>query len=540
MLVSVLRAVVLGAILMAVTAVRAEYQVNFFANLTFEMADGVILRGDAYVPVPKVAGETFPVLVFPNSWGMPQFEYILKALAFGEEGFIAVEYETRGWYESGGIIDVCGPLDISDATTVLDRVLVRSDWNVNISKIAFVGISYGAGISLSMAGTDPRLTTAVVLSGWNNLTDAIYPYHTPNLLWGGLLELLAGIVGHQSDKLKDLFTDLLAHKNMSFVLDFAAKRSPGRLLDTMNAWNVPLFISGNFLDRLFQPERMLDFFTTLTTPKMLLLNQGMHAEPEALGLFDVPDNYIWGKAKKWLHHWLKDEHNGIMEEPYLHAEVGGSIFDEEYRTFSSWPSPNATTLQYHFSPRSGFVNHFGGLTAAATNSSIVDVIHYGEDSGISSGIPLVGDALSTVGIAVSADLSLTNTKTSIVFISDPTTQPLTVCGTPTFDVSLIVPTAGDWQIAAFLYEVDDLGVGQLISDTSYTHYQDDTEFTSRFDLRDVMLHSFCRVVDQGKRFAIGFALYSNLYQPANSDPSLEVRIVYDQDAQNMLRLPIQP
>jgi hypothetical protein len=258
---------------------EGSYQVQFLPNLTFTTFDNLTLLGDAFIPVrPAGSTETFPVIIFPNSWAMPQIEYILKVLQLGERGYVAVEYETRGWYRSQGEIDVCGPKDLKDGSSVLDYVLspsIVSAWNVDVTKVAFAGISYGAGISLSMAGFDSRVTTSLVLSGWNNLTDALYNYNTPNLAWGELLVIAADILGRPSKNIQSLFDDILRHKNLSYIEAYAAERSPGRFLDVINSRNVPLFISSNFIDRLFRPQHMLHFFEKLTVPKFLLLNQGM-------------------------------------------------------------------------------------------------------------------------------------------------------------------------------------------------------------------------------------------------------------------------
>lgn len=47
---------------------------------------------------------------------------------------------------------------------------------------------------------------------------------------------------------------------------------------------------------------MLNFFKYYSGPKKLLLNQGMHATSELSGLLNIPNNYIWKRAKLWLDH----------------------------------------------------------------------------------------------------------------------------------------------------------------------------------------------------------------------------------------------
>ena len=233
------------------------------------------------------------MLIFPNSWSMPQIEYIVKALQLAESGYVTFEYETRGWWASGGQIDVAGPLDRRDISSVIDFVESNADkWNANTSAIAFIGISYGAGLSLEAAGFEPRVKAAVSMSGWVNLTLGLYKHNTPNTAWVKLLEVTADIVGHPSSELAELIHDLDHHENMSSVFAFAAKRSSISNVSFTNGRNTPILISNNFLDRLFKPQDMINYYNMLTTPKMILLNHGVHAEAETAGKSGQPELHL--------------------------------------------------------------------------------------------------------------------------------------------------------------------------------------------------------------------------------------------------------
>jgi len=67
----------------------------------------------------------FPVVLMANSWSMPNVEYFGKQLQWAERGYIVVEYDARGWWGSGGDVDLAGPDDMRDISALIDYVLKR-------------------------------------------------------------------------------------------------------------------------------------------------------------------------------------------------------------------------------------------------------------------------------------------------------------------------------------------------------------------------------------------------------------------------------
>ncbi|CAM5330882.1 hypothetical protein STANM309S_02550 [Streptomyces tanashiensis] len=92
-------------------------------------------------------------------------------------------------FTSGGTIDVAGPLDWADGSTVIDYAVEH----FNPSRIAFLGESYGSGISQLVAAHDPaaRVDAVVALSTWGDLADSLYQYETRHLgrRWTALIRL---------------------------------------------------------------------------------------------------------------------------------------------------------------------------------------------------------------------------------------------------------------------------------------------------------------------------------------------------------------
>jgi hypothetical protein len=514
------------------TSTAANYSWYWNESLSIPSALGAVLSADAFVPVPKTAGERFPVVVFPNSWGCPQYEYITRALNLAQMGYIGFEYETRGWYKSNGTIDTAGPLDRVDGSTVLDFIQAHAEeWNADMSNVAFMGISYGAGISLMMAGYDPRVKTSLVLSGWNNITYMFYGNESPNVRFLSGLFSAARKHGNPDPAYDTLLNQLENHVNMSEALSFADPRSPEMFLDVYNAKKKPLFLSSNFVDRLFRPQYMMDFFGRLQGPKFLLLNQGPHAMAEGVGIV-LHDNYIWDHAYKWLGYWLRNESTGILDEPIVQMQQGTSIWSPDYIPYSD-ESIVKSALQLYLQPRplaecaspgAGSAPCIGDLDADVPTETYDGVgVEFTTAGNLTTGHDLDQDA-ALLGIPIVQNL-VQNPTTAMVFRTSALATATTICGTPSVDLTF-KSSQDDWQFYTFLYDVAPTNVtsGDLLSFGFYTHYASgptagpDAERNpdGSVTVRGAQLHTLCRVVEAGHSLAFAVALYNDLLTPAQT------------------------
>jgi predicted acyl esterase len=488
----------------------------------------------------------FPVLIFPNSWATPIVEYILKTLSFAEGGYVAIEYETRGWYNSGGLIDCAGPQDIQDAQQILDYVLSRDDWLPDPDNIAFVGISYGAGISMSVAGADPRVKTAVCLSGWSNITNMILNYNTPNLVWGSLLAYSAELLGHPPPELMQLYNDAMHYQNLSFIHSYCDQRSPIRFHDAHNARGTPKFISHNRQDRLFRSEYALELFTQLTTKnKFVMLNQGVHAEPEIFGHGDIGSNAIFNNVQMWLDHYLLGRDTDITQQPPVQFQLGDTMTGTTFVGFDTWPSPAVQTQTFMLNPRGG--NQFGDLTlfsgtsssngAVASSDSSDETINYTSLPGLSAGVPILTALIRSVGIPYDTEILLVPKNENIIWRSNTLDADTRYCGVPTITLQ-VSSNKPSWQVYAFLYDVDAVDIAYLVSNAYYTHWgQPSDPVNVPYTLRNLQFHSTCRVFPAGHRVAVGVVLYSSLWQPAMTDSGFTVTFQYGNAS---LTMPFNP
>eukprot|EP00758_Cryptobia_borreli_P016288 Tbor_TRINITY_DN6096_c0_g3::TRINITY_DN6096_c0_g3_i3::g.11597::m.11597 len=325
------------------TRSTVKFQVGEFNNIT--------LDGVAWVPTqqPENPNEKFPVVIFPNSWATANNQYDKISPMLAEKGYVIIAYETRGWFGSGAEVNVAGAKDRADASKVIDFLLSDErvkEWNINTSAVAFAGISYGGGISQMMAGYDVRVKTVVSMSGWGDILKALYGYESVSSGTIGFLIDSGDLLGRVPGYLKDMSVYLRNHINLDKVEAFAKERSPSSFIDAINARNrngyrVSVFMSVNMGDDFFAPQHSIEFWQQLDVPKMLLVNQGDHAEVETFGLFET-GNYIWDKVGAWLDHELKGIDNGILtdpvKEPQVRVQAGDSVYSFDYISFpKGWP-----------------------------------------------------------------------------------------------------------------------------------------------------------------------------------------------------------
>lgn len=274
--------------------------------------DGTVLPIYSEKPVsllhPK---QTFPLVIFLNSWALSATEYMIKTVQWAAQGYICIEYAARGWWGSGGYIDVAGPNSVKDAIAVIDWALKEFP-NADPTKIAMGGVSYGSVISQLASATDPRIRAVLAMSGTSNVLGSIYWQQSPSQAWGWAL-LNSGrlpFIGREEQYVAGIYKNLMNHTDMSFVTAWAANRSMICVIDKVNANGPAIYVSHQHQDNLFHSTAELKMWQRLTGPKKIDLNQGTHASAEILGINGIyikgtASAHIWGNALRWLDRYLK-------------------------------------------------------------------------------------------------------------------------------------------------------------------------------------------------------------------------------------------
>lgn len=393
----------------------------------------------ANVVAPTDTGRDYPVIVLPTSWAMPQIEYIAQAKKLAEKGYVIVSYNVRGFWQSGGEIEVAGPKDIADARKVIDWALANTAADPEL--IGMAGISYGAGISLLTAAQDDRVDAVSAMSGWANLTESLYKGETQHTQAAAILASLGYATGRPSAEAAEKMEIMLSGKTdrIGEVLPWADQRSVVHQVDRLNANDTAVMLANAWGDSFFAPNQYTSFYEKLDGPKRLELRPGDHATAEGLGLLGLP-NDVWDNTHRWFDHHLKGVENGIdAEQPVrLKSRSGGA--DEGYR---SWDTVSSRTQSIRFTDDEDIYPNMG--------------------SGANAGISFLSSMLDQFAqSSPKVSIPLLPSTRAAVWQTERYDTVQQVRGTPTVRTT-VTSNRSSGTVVAYLYSVNGLGIGELVT-----------------------------------------------------------------------------
>ncbi|MET9761334.1 CocE/NonD family hydrolase [Streptomyces sp. NPDC006372] len=462
---------------LAPTAQAAANPVRF-VDITGD--GGTVLKANVVTPAGADGTRRYPLLVMPTSWGLPQVEYLAQAQKLADSGYVVVTYNVRGFWQSGGEIEVAGPPDVADASKVIDWALTHTPSDAG--HIGMAGVSYGAGISLLTAAQDKRVKAVASLSGWADLIGSIYSGRTQHVQASALLDGASLVTGRQSAELRQVFDDFYA-SNLAKEPELVAwgkKRSAVTYVDQINSNGAAVMLANAWGDTVFPPNQYADFYEKLTGPKRLEMRPGDHATAELTGLFGLP-NDVWKDTERWFDHYLRGEDNGIDREQPVQLKSRSS---GGYEGYPDWKSVAATDRKI-------------GLTGTTT-------IRANVNSGADGGIVFLSSILDQVAqLPPMASIPLLPRRWAAVWQSEKYAAAQQVRGTAKVHTT-VTPTKESGTLVAYLYDVGPLGLGKLVTNAPYT-------FHGR---------------TPGKAFGVDLELYSTAYDvPAGHRLALVVDTV---------------
>ncbi|MFI1047957.1 CocE/NonD family hydrolase [Streptomyces griseoruber] len=407
---------------------------------------GTVLKANVITPAGADDTRRYPLIVLPTSWGFPQVQYLAQAQRLADDGYVVLAYNVRGFWQSGGEIDVAGPRDVADASKVVDWALANTP--ADPGHIGMAGVSYGAGISLLAAAHDPRVRAVASLSGWGDLIDSIYSGRTQHLQAAAVLDTVGTVTGRQSAESREIFSafydsDLTKEQE---IVAWGKKRSPASYLDRLDKNGTAVLMAGAWGDTIFPPNQSAALYERLTGPKRLELRPGDHATAELPGLFGLP-NDVWTDTRRWMDHYLKGVDNGIDREQPVQLT---SRSTDGYEGYPDWKSVGATREKIALA----------GTTTIRTNV----------DSGADGGIVFLSSILDQVArVPPVASIPLLPRYWAAVWQSPKYASAQQVRGTARLHTTL-TPTEESGTLVAYLYDVGPLGLGKLVSHAPYTFH----------------------------------------------------------------------
>ncbi|BCJ47455.1 hypothetical protein GCM10010168_18130 [Actinoplanes ianthinogenes] len=421
--------------------------------------DGVRLKSNVIEPAAPGA---HPGVVLVASWALNDFQYLAQAKQLAEAGYVVLSYTARGFWLSGGTIDVAGPRDIADASSAVDWMIAHT--GVDPHRIGIVGMSYGGGISLLAAAHDPRLRAVGSLSGWSDLGASMTGGDTrrPQAAW--FLQTAARLVGRPSPQMNQILDDYWADRDAEGRDRWARERSARYSIDALNRSRPAVLIAHSFGDSIFPANQMLDFYAALTTPKRLELAPGDHATVEISGLAGIP-NHVWTSVRRWLDQYLAGVDTGIGGEPGVVVRPHNSSAVESYPDL---PHVTGHSDRLALGAPHGLIPT-GDLSPASPAATWTRQIHAGTDTIADGGVALLTNGLEGLtGIPPIVALPAVSRRNAGVWLSAAAPAAgWKVRGVPQLHAPLTSsnPTG---TIIAYLYDVNALGIGKLFSHAPIT------------------------------------------------------------------------
>lgn len=446
---------------------------------------GITLKGNVFTPSGAPAGRTYPLIVLPTSWGMPQIEYVAQAKKLADDGYVVVSYTSRGFWLSGGQIEVAGPPDTADVSAVIDWALANTPADAH--HIGLGGVSYGAGIGLLASAHDPRIKAVVALSGWADIIESIYSGRTQHLQAAALLGGAGYLTGRPGPELQQILGDFLGSRldREPQMIEWGRQRSAAERIDEINANGAAIMLGNAWGDSIFPPNQYAAFYEKLTGPKRLEFRPGDHATAEGTGLLGLP-NDTWTNAHRWFDRYLKGERNGVDTEAPVQIK---SRSDGGYEGYADWKSVGA-----------------GGTEKLPLSDS--EHLFTGVDSGADGGVVLLSSILDQfVKAPPAASVPLLPRAFAAVWQSPRYEADRRVRGTVKLHTT-VTPTAPDGTFVAYLYDVGPLGIGKLVSNAPYTFHGKPRGQAFGVDLE---LFSTAYDVPRGHRLALVIDTVDPLY-----------------------------
>ena len=460
---SVLVASVLSAALLSPAPASAQSIGSTIGYETIVSHDGTELK--AKVITPTGVEGPHPLLVMPAAWGTPHLLYVGAAKKMAEtSGYQVVAYSSRGFWDSGGGIEVAGPEDLADASAVIDWALDNTD--ADPDRIGMAGISYGAGISLLTAAQDDRVKAVGAMSGWADLEASLYPNETIDVQSAELLLLAGNLVGRPGEKLREIEREY-RKGNVEPILELSPERSAATKVDQLNANGTAIMMAHGWNDGMFPVGHIADFYEELDGPKRLMFAPGDHATSEAFGALGLP-NEVWEDLARWFDHHLKDEDNGIDAEAPVHLKPNNGR--GAWTSHADWPSVTTGTDQYFLAEPSK--NWLRWQSSGAMETEPATGWDYDFRTGIntpadSGTVMLTGALQQFFDVPTGVLLPTVDRHRAAVWTSPAYPEGVRVAGTPevTFTVT---PSATDQSVFVYLYAINSRGTGSLVSHAPYT------------------------------------------------------------------------
>ncbi|OQO91940.1 ABC transporter ATP-binding protein [Saccharomonospora piscinae] len=120
-----------------------------------------------------------PAVLLPHGFGGDKNSVSREAEELAERGLVVLTYSARGFGRSTGQIALNDPdYEVADASQLVDYLADQPEVRLDADgdpRVGVTGASYGGGLALLLAGTDPRVDVIAPVMTYNDLGQALLP-----------------------------------------------------------------------------------------------------------------------------------------------------------------------------------------------------------------------------------------------------------------------------------------------------------------------------------------------------------------------------
>src|SRR5262252_7647532 len=272
-------------------------------RITFK-SDGLDIAGAVRVPGNLAAGERRPAFIVLHGFGsnMNSESVLEPCKLFEELGYVSLRFDMRGCGDSGGeqgrVICLEQVTDTRNALTFLSQ---RSD--VDPTRIALIGSSFGAAVAIYTAGVDKRVAACISSGGWGDGERKFRGQHAGPEAWAKFTAMLEEGKRHRARTGQSLM-----------VPRYDIVPIPPRLRGNLAAGSVQMFTAETAQSMFdFRPD---DVVGRIAPRPLLLLHSSVDsvtpteqsvelfkraAEPADLHLFAETDHFMLAESNTRVH-----------------------------------------------------------------------------------------------------------------------------------------------------------------------------------------------------------------------------------------------
>lgn len=250
-------------------------------------------------------------------------------------GYNVVTWDPRGENSSGGRLEQgSSEFDAKDVSAIISWVATqpeaRLDPGVLDPRIGMTGASYGGGIQLVSAATDPRIDAIVPAIAWNTLNTATYKNQAFKSSWASILT--AGITLFTRPNpaiLPATIFGVLTGRQTSAEQDRLAQLGPGGPLDLVGKITAPTLLIQGTVDTLFSLQEADSTAQTLIAngvPTKVIWFCGGHGLC-ANDLFDPTDGVVIQRATlAWLDRYVNGNTTAATGPQFEFVDQRGQFY----------------------------------------------------------------------------------------------------------------------------------------------------------------------------------------------------------------------